>query len=339
MRKFMEHKREFSFLFFAMLLASFLMIQCGEEVTESATCLVHEDCPVGFSCIESLQVCGTDINAFQCMKDSDCIKGYACFIDPTTAEGKCVPSAVTPDGDEEQESNCTSCTIGGGQCNVDTETCYEGCCTLINAPCPNGVSDCMNGQICVMENGTYICAYEEDGDKPDGDTVVDGDLDKDADPEPETTPSCTNGACDTTDQCSDGKVCGAGGCCVDSCTVTGCTYGTCNPNNGLCEYCETTCGEGKCCNYHESFWYCGSCCTPPCGDGQACMSGTCQDLVCPTCSGTNCTCGPQTGYHCECEEEDGDVDRVGDTCLPANAACTEGVDDCCSGTCLMGTCL
>lgn len=331
-------------LVFVALTAALFMLQCGDTPDadgDTISCILHEDCPVGHSCVSSMGVCGTDTNAFECANDNNCIKGYKCYIDPSDYDGigKCVPEPVVDGDADKEEPACTSCTIGGGQCNATTEVCYGGCCTLKNAPCPNGVSDCMNGQICADDGlGNLICRDQVTTDED----KVDGDDDVDPDPEPEieeTNPACTNGACDTSDQCSDGNVCGAGGCCVAPCTAGSCSNGaTCNTNNGLCEWCDTMCSAGQCCNYHESFWYCGSCCVPPCGDGQACQGGHCVDLTCPTCD-PGCECGPSTGYHCDNCPVDGDTDKSGSECLPANATCVEGVDDCCSGTCLMGTCL
>jgi len=117
----------------------------------------------------------------------------------------------------------------------------------------------------------------------------------------------------------------------------------CNTANGLCEWCGASdpteaCTASQCCNYSGTFWYCGTCCVPPCGDGQACKGGTCVDLKCPTCDADQ-ECGADFTCHDVAADGDQDQEARAAICLPANSTCSAGGTLCCSGTCLMGTCL
>ena len=168
------------------------------------------------------------------------------------------------------------------------------------------------------------------------DVSVDGD-----DDESELATTCRNSS-----ECPENFVCEAGEC-VAWCSETGCDHlagSICNPNNGRCEMCPDTCGRNRCCNLgilnNGSFWYCGTCCDPVCGDNQVCSEGRCIDVQCPICNPDE-YCGAATGYQCITIRQGGDYDlqENGSSCLPANSRCIEGLDECCSGTCLMGTCL
>jgi len=140
------------------MLSGFMMIQCDDGDSPDGGvifCVVHEDCPDYFSCIESLGICGTHtVTPGECVNDNNCVIGYKCQKEPNEIGGKCIP-----DPDYEEIPECvTPCTIGGEDCNEDTEICYNACCTLLNAPCPNGVSDCLPNQICVDNaTGTLVC--------------------------------------------------------------------------------------------------------------------------------------------------------------------------------------
>jgi hypothetical protein len=320
-----------------------VIVQCGDATVDPTdgdviNCTVHEDCPCGYSCILDQGICGKDNYAFECASDADCSPGYTCytFAEATDCGSKCIP---VEDSDGDEDEDVLPCTT-----DLDCEQdfiCVNGSCQYANPPCKED-SDCWTDQCCVNDRcgDCLVDGDAVDGDEPiDGDEPVDGDEDGDMD-----NPDCES--CQRSTDCSDGQVCGEGGCCMDSCEITGCPDGqSCNPNNGYCEWCDTTCPQGQCCNYHEDFWYCGSCCVPPCADGEACQGGRCVELSCPTCEPGQ-RCGADTGYICidvdgPDGDIDGDVDRVfgGGECLPANSACIEGIDECCSGTCLMGTCL
>ncbi len=173
----------------------------------------------------------------------------------------------------------------------------------------------------------------------------------------ETGQQCVNCQCQTTqyvctndDDCTTGHHCGSvagGSACVEDCENDGdCPEGaSCNPNNGRCDFCVTTCTATQCCNWNVDFWYCGSCCEPPCPEGQACQGGACVNLQCPLECDECEFCGPETGYVCERDPDctvDGDTDTESRDvqCLEAGDACGEpGMDGCCSGICLMGQCL
>ena len=167
--------------------------------------------------------------------------------------------------------------------------------------------------------------------------AVDGDAEDDS----ELATTCRNSS-----ECPENFVCEAG-VCIGWCSETGCDHLTgsiCNPNNGRCEMCPETCGRNRCCNLgfldEGAFWYCGTCCDPVCGENQVCSEGQCIDVQCPVCNPDE-YCGAATGYRCITIRQGGDYESQenGSSCLPANSRCIEGVDECCSGSCLMGTCL
>ncbi len=449
----MGHFKGIAWRLAALLISGIVVIGCydqtsltfgaGDEDTAPGGCRTDLDCPEGYSCDADGQ-CVQDPYANGCSEDSDCVSGYECVIDPKTGEGICrllVDGDVEPecvkdedcstgmicvqgecrikrdcerdadcppnfrcnqqtwqceevigpvDGDfdadlelelEQEEdafpltcqgtANCPVgyvCSLDGicipsceqtgclyGICNVesglceycdppcpDTQCCnyafdFWYCGTCCRPPCPPNqvcqAGDCISvecppcppGQICGAETG-FICM---DIIQPDGDVEQDAD--------PDLIPSF----CRSTEDCPRGYVCNEQGKCEPSCILTGCEFGTCNTNTGECEFCDPPCPDGRCCNYNMDFWYCGSCCNPPCEDGMACQGGACIPLQCPRCPPWQ-QCGPETGYVCEDIWTDGDViwgKQGKTTCLPANSSCIEGVDFCCSGTCLMGTCL
>ena len=323
------------------------------ECTDSA------DCPSGYSCDTVNSVCVEDENATECGANKACGEGYECVEGPD-GSSKCVPTSTGGDTDEPVTVACDPpCSDSMMCCNQQCVTKYPDCVSGIN---------CYEGQTCgenlYCEGEPTSCDKQldpaadvdlpADEDTPpadEDDTVTPADED-DTVVQPEREETVT--ACEADRNCPDGSYCGPDHVCVPDCTSDAeCSEGaTCNPNNGRCEYCTTLCPEGQCCNWNVDFWYCGRCCEPPCADGQACQGGNCVDLRCDTSCDTYCyDCGAATGYICVkkdnydslpgCGAPDGDYDqeRSGAACLPANTACVTGVDECCSGTCLMGTCL
>ena len=348
-RKMLDWKTCFAIGFLAAF--SLLILQCGGEDSSvsgsGVECETHEDCPVGYSCIMSEGVCGKDANATECdpsKGDSDCPQGYICSADSEseTGNGKCVPAPDDGSG---------GAPGGGGTSN----SCEK------SEDCPPG-QDCINF-VCVPLSGSDGDIDDSKPPQPDGDDsspIPDDDepvaADEDEDPaadgdtpeggDEDMSPDGDQGdcyPCDRSSECPGDKVCGPGpeashGCCIERCTEDSCEFGICNPNNGLCECCYDICAPNQCCNYHVDFWYCGTCCVPPCPEGQACQSGRCVKVECNCEPGQKC--GPETCWICEDEQEDnGEAEFSNFSCLSANSPCIEGVDVCCSGTCLMGTCL
>ncbi len=295
-------------------------------------CALHSDCPLGQFCNDQGHCEATK----GCTVDADCESGFECQVD-INGDGQCMPIA---DGDSEiGPSTCTT----HADCATD-EFCVSGKCEDRFPACQNN-NDCWPGQTCNLTTGK--CEGDDplppdgDDDTPDGDDdTTDGDIDTAPDGD---TAACVT-ECNRTSDCPGTEVCGPGGCCVPPCTAGSCEEGECNPNNGLCEFCslfDPPCASDKCCNYNVDFWYCGTCCVPPCADGYVCQVGTCVPLQCPECPPNFC-CSAETAYLCVACGGDPDTEvseRGRQACLPANAPCMEGVDLCCSGTCLMGTCL
>ncbi len=338
------------------LLVGATMTQCsdsssddGDGDTTLIDCLSHVDCPVKYSCTPADGVCGEDPNAISCYDLADCTAGYCCFVDATSEDGsgKCVPDdgSVSCEGDGDGDDSDGDDGGIPSFCKTDTDcgnpayVCCFNKCEEKNGACQD-TRDCLPGQYCQDDfcQGDPVCEIGVDGDE---DKATDADLDPEL--EAEVEPEQQSG-CERTSDCGADEVCGPGGECVPRCDAAGAAECPdpqhCNPNNGYCECCETMCAPGQCCNRAEGgFWYCGQCCSPPCANGQACQGGTCAPIVCPTCEATE-TCSATTCWECEGEPPpDGDTEGTKSACLPANSACEEGVDNCCSGTCMMGTCL
>ena len=303
-----------------------VVTECGDACNTDGSC-------DGSNCFCCDSVCITKFPA--CSSDDDCYTGQVCLtselvctLEPSSCEKN--GGSTTTDGDDEQEEAAPTCTG-----LIDTEVCGENevCC---NSQCKSYVhsctakEDCYKGQTCTGGVCTGTPESCEMNDPAQQGCTQDSD-------------------CPDTQHC--GGVEGGGIGCVNDCSSDGdCEEGaSCNPNNGRCEFCQTECPASQCCNYNLDFWYCGQCCVPACPLGQACHGGNCVDLACPDSCDTCEICGPETGYVCERDpngcgepEADGDTDvesRRNVQCLDSNAPCTAGVDECCSGTCLMGTCL
>ncbi len=327
------------------------------ECTDSA------DCPAGYSCDTESKACVEDANATECGANKTCSEGYECVEGPD-GSSKCVPASTHGDQDEPVATCDPPCS--------DAMMCCDNQCVSKYPDCVSGIN-CFEGQTCGEE---LVCTGEPTSCEKQLDPAADVDLPADEDTPPadedqnpadedENPPADRDDAvtpdrednpvsCTSDRNCEDGTHCGPDRVCVADCTSnTGCPEGAaCNPNNGRCEYCNTPCPSGQCCNWNVDFWYCGSCCEPPCADGKACQGGNCVDLRCDSSCDTLCyDCGASTAYICVrkenydsipgCGAPDGDYDqeRSRTSCLPANSSCVVGVDECCSGTCLMGTCL
>ncbi len=309
------------------------LVGCDEEDSsviddddddDTVTCLGHSDCPTMASCqldaVTGEGVCLDDACATTCTSDADCAGCsvgslvYVCMFG-SDDQLKCQPQQSSDaDGDADGDNTCVT--------NQDCGPGYE--CDSNSGMCiPLGDDD------------------DDDNDDEDGDTDDDDDDDDTTDDDDDDTVD-GDGTCSSDADCGAGQIC-TGGSCVADCSTTGCTYGTCNANTGRCEFCDPLCSEGQCCNYGGTFYYCGSCCSEPCPDGTVCQSGNCVTPSCPSsCDTTDpCyACGPETGYLCEETNAVGcGGERKSMECLRTNEACREGVDVCCSGNCLMGTCL
>ena len=322
-------------------------------------CVYHHECTIGYSCSTSMRTCIADANAIACNSSSGCISGYSCLI--SGVSGKCVPDASAVDGDDESTCACQQDSDCG---DVTQQFCYQCSCQPRYPTCAAS-GDCWPGQTCNTESGKcegeVIIDGDTDTDTADGDLPIDGDDDNvtppdgdeempPADPDPDPDPIQPDGdddqniciPCASSNDCPGILVCGTGSCCIEPCDAESCpSPTTCNASNGFCEFCNPACTGGRCCNYNEDYWYCGTCCTPPCGAGKVCQAGSCVTPYCPICSADEHCDGFATGWMCVPDEVDGDS-RFAPTsmrCLPANSDCTEGVDHCCSGVCLMGTCL
>ncbi|RJO66909.1 MAG: hypothetical protein C4523_11135 [Myxococcales bacterium] len=267
-------------------------------------------------------ICGEDPNAISCFKDHDCVSDYKCYVplDSIDGSGKCIP-ADGIDGDTATDGDEPPACTSNADCD-ENEICFNGYCKDALGPGDEDADVVDTDPDLVEEDVVEKDNAEEESD---GDQV--GDCERSSDCPAEYV--CVNGAC------------------VQHCSDAGCDDlpgSHCNPNNGFCEYCDDLCAQDRCCNFYweatDSFWYCGSCCVPSCPAGKACQSGQCIDLKCPSCEADQ-VCNASTGYVCKDDlQPDGDGgERGGMNCLPANAECLDGVDICCSGTCLMGTCL
>ncbi len=332
------------------LLSLGAILSCSDEntaffsgVDDTSSCVYHSDCPGGTSCNPVSGQCEEDLFADGCYSDADCPSGYHC-IERDNGENICSPDdglePTTPsDGDAEQEDSTERC-LSDAECPPGSE------CDTASGICVTNTPDDDDDDVIDDDDDDVIDDDDDDldGDVPleDGDNdaplLEDGDLDEDL-------PLY----CQADAHCPEGMICDADGICIEDCTYEGCEFGTCNEETGHCEFCEPLCQSGTCCNYAVQFWYCGSCCVPACGDGMVCSQGECIEPSCPAdCPRDNChTCGPETGWLCEedpsCFVPDGDAEGSesgeGGACLSPGSGCQQGMDECCSGVCLLGTCL
>jgi len=309
------------------LLSIFLLASCADSgVTFGEACNVDDDCADGLVCNDGI-----------CQKTAD---GDAVEEDKDAV-------------DTETEADVTLDCEDDWDCPIDFR-CMDGIC-IENTQCKSD-TDCQPGQTCkdgVCTGDPIIDGdMDQDQDLEQTENPVDGDMDQDKESDPLCDP------CQKSIECADGLICNSDGCCDDPCAKGECPDGmVCNSQNGYCEYCDEQCAVDQCCNLMPgTFWYCGECCEPPCAEGYACQRGQCEPLECRCPPGD--ICGPETKYLCYTPPVDGDDDGEdpwfpdGDTdwdsgegersnamCLPANSSCMDGIDECCSGTCLMGTCL
>jgi len=286
--------------------------------SDQISCTANEDCPNDNFCFKQDHCVWLYPN---CTTNFDCWPNQTCNQTQKRCEGSphiryCDASNLCPSG----------------------SICYYELCYSEHPYCTN-VQDCWRGQFCDSKSG--LCVDTIDGDKDSDIDIVDEDEaeeDNDSDPDKDIpTVSCQRSA-----DCPENTVCGPGSVCIPHCSLSGCTYGDCNADNGFCEFCDSPCSESQCCKYEEDFWYCGSCCVPPCPEGQVCQgNGTCVTPACPESCAPNFTCGPETGFICSPIPTDGDAatTSAGVKCLMPNSECIDGVDTCCSGVCLYGYCL
>ncbi len=263
----------------------------------------------------------------KCATNEDCKDNEVCG-----PGGECILRCDAPGAEECPEPQ--HCNPNNGHCECCENLCPSNyCCNRGNGgfwfcghccipPCPVGYA--CQGASCVA----VVCPACLDSKTCDASTCWTCQSDND---------------CASSADCPEGKVCGPDGECILPCYADDAPECPepqhCNPNNGYCECCERMCAPGQCCNRADGgFWYCGQCCIPPCPSGQACQDGVCAPLVCPGCEYDG-ECGASTCWECIPVDGDGDNDGYKGGCLPANSACKEGIDHCCSGTCMMGTCL
>jgi hypothetical protein len=288
-----------------------------------------------------------DGDIIPCIDDEDCPVRHDCIMAAGGTKGICMP---------ESQSGCDSCDPALEVCiNEECQDKYPAC----SGPGDSACWDCQTCDSmlnrCVGEPCLDVTEGEGDADTVEEDKIDDpaeeGDLPPvdQAEEQTDQPPLSCGGDAD----CANGMICGPNRVCVPGCETAGCgpDEGTCNTATHRCEYCDPPCLAGEACNFNYEGWYCDAPCTPPCPEGFVCSSSTCVQLRCQTCpEPTNCyECNATTAYLCEHREDRPGCGGGGDTesverlrsngCLPANEECTEGVSDCCSGTCLMGYCL
>ncbi len=266
-----------------------------------AGCVEDGDCPLGFYCdpfffecldgcrdndeCEQPQVCEDvflDVGfrhrcvAPQCNFDEDCPESFYCGIDPDTRERTCLSGCRTDPDDCGDRSRC----------NARTRECETFQCV--------GDDDCDPGRLCADQRCEPGC---RDNNACDG--------------------ACVEGlcACQDTDDCAEGLVCGADGACVAPCASDGdCEDGlVCQPATQSCvEGCSR---DNECGGFENGFR-----CDPlvrECGPIRCAMDQTCPvDWFCnldddPALCEEGCRPG-QCGFEQYC---DLDVRECVDGCL------------------------
>ena len=289
-----------------------------QDESENIHCFDHTDCPIGYSCISSMEVCGTDTNAFACDIDLDCINGYECYVNSDNV-GKCIPKTGDTDGDEVDGDTTDGDTTDGDTTDGDTTDSDTTDGDTTDGDTTDG--DTTDGD---TTDGDTTDGDTTDGDTTDGDTVdgdeVDGDVNVDGDDAEEDNVVCPEGSEDC--PCYGNNTCDQGlECTNDVCTVIVCDEGT----EGCPCYGNDTCdGTLQCEN---------GVCVPVTvdGDSQFCPDGT-ENCPCygnGTCnSGLECTDNVCTEIVCDEGTEgcpcygnntcNGDLECENDVCVPAN---------------------
>jgi hypothetical protein len=205
------------------------------------------------------------------------------------------------------------CESDGNECTAEACNPQSGLCESSNVengtPCLDNTGTCTDGE-CVTTNLCEGVTCESDGNEctteacnPQSGLCESSNVENGT-PCLDNTGTCTDGTCVTTDLC-EGVTCEDDG--------NECTTETCNPANGQCQSSNVANGTD-------------------CGDGGACLDGTCvqgdpcEGVVCdPT--GNECTvgiCNSQTGL---CDE----------TNVPNGTSCNGGAGECSNGECVAGS--
>ncbi len=229
------------------------------------TCGSGLACASGQACVGSTCVC----NASSC--PSGCCNGNVCT---SPSPGACGTGGAA----------CVACSGGSacanGSCQGCSQTCASGCCTgnTCNAPsmgtcgtggaacaaCDPGASNSCTGGVCACGSGSAC---------PSGQACVGGVCVCNA-------ASCPNGCCNG-DVCTSpsSSACGTGGAVCVACTGGDACV------NGACGGCSQTCLSG-CCSGNA----CNSPSTETCGTGgAACVA--CDPKASDSCTSGTCTCG------------------------------------------------
>ena len=240
---------------------------CHPESNVCVQCLIDEDCPKGFKCLEwqcveqipcadmtcpDLLVCDPEtMTCVDCLMDQDCPEGYECkdktcveVVKPCSEGGECPPGTVC----DMDTNTCVQCLQDGdcpegSYCDPATKTCEK-------MLCEPGFTDCVG-------NAVVVCR-----DNGGGWDLL------------QTCPTgwaCMNGECieDCTPDCA-GKKCGADGC-GGNCGI--CPDGTYCDNDECIGECLPKCAKKECGDNG-----CGGVCGT-CADDQTCSDGQCLSLM------------------------------------------------------------
>ena len=299
-----------------------------------ADCLEHEDCPAGFSCLES--DIGTGLSSLQCVSqagvcacsDKSITLGLTTVCESANEFGTCqgqractelglsVCDALTPATDlcDGLDNDCDG-ELDVGTCD-DDNSCTDDSCAgeagCLNEPLDQGTCD--DGNPCTVTDhcsggecvGTVVVC--DDGN-PCTDDLCDGESGCQF---PLNQGPCDDGdPCTIADLCNDGKCAGTPvGSCDDG---NPCTKDSCDPAVG-CVHSPTA----------------GSC-----DDGNACTIGeTCSDGSCKASDFLNCN----DGNVCTddfCDPVDGCLNEPNTAPCSDNSLCTQN-DTCEGGVCAAG---
>jgi hypothetical protein len=334
---------------------------CCNGTCEQGSCQIMVGCkPLGQACGDNLDCCDSklcigglcsnqqcrDVGA-TCASGTECCTGTCtnnqCATIPGSPNCKVVGQACGA-GSECCSTNCQgglcalqyTCRAGGDLCYKDIDCCTflcskndgtAGYCRTPSGGCIQAGMPCTSGNNCC----TRTCADQWFG--------VTGCA---------SASGCrmTGEACSSAQGCCGGTVAGSGVKCVLD--QKGDTYGSCNNGTG-CNPVGNICGANvlldggsvnapqSCCDGQKAVCKLDSSGIPRCFGGSTCSSTgySSNDPNCCIPLGGLCQFKDQCCGGAPCIPDSSGVLRcTGSTCTSLGAACTPGVDECCSGECL-----
>ncbi len=200
-------------------------------------CQKDGDCATGFTCVPLLNSTDNNFCVKQCAADAECGPGLLCQQATQAAQKYCVPPTF----------KCEGCAVTG--CAADEKCDFNGApptCKKVGGVCSECQlsKDCANGQVCVKQGDSKICAPDcAGGEKCPGNsacTAFDSGIKACAFA---SDKCCFEASCTTSSACQGCPDKCVAGKCVE-CTKDGdCTDGSCLLKNFTCQ--KSKCPDDK----------------------------------------------------------------------------------------------